>query len=78
MKTISYVSMTMDLDGNVIEPLTTRTLQVPDDTQYDEHGEAEVGGLMIYSPRHDTEYDRLASHISQSLNDALKRSLGMP
>jgi hypothetical protein len=76
MKTVSYVSMTMDLDGNVIEPLTTKTLQVPNDTQYDEHGEAEVAGHMIYSPRHDTEYDSLMSNINQSLNDALLRSLG--
>lgn len=75
-KTISYVSMTMDLDGNVLEPLTTKTLEVPDDTEYDERGEAEVGGHMIYSPGHDTEHARLVSNINQSLSHAIKRSMG--
>lgn len=53
MKIISYVSMTTDLDGNVIEPLMTKILEVPESVKYDEHGEALVDGLMIYSPAHD-------------------------
>ncbi|MGF6154011.1 hypothetical protein [Pseudomonas fluorescens] len=53
MTTISYVSMTTDLDGKVIEPLTTKTMEIPQGTEFDENGEAEVNGAIIYSAAHD-------------------------
>ncbi|MDY7559945.1 hypothetical protein QN366_04915 [Pseudomonas sp. CCC3.2] len=53
MKTISYVSVTTDLDGNVVEPLTTKTMDIPDSIKFEENGEAEINDLLVFmdSPR---------------------------
>lgn len=40
-------------DGSVIEPMTQKTMVIPEDTKFDENGEGEVEGIIVYSRAHD-------------------------
>lgn len=54
MNIINYISGSFStIDGSVIEPMTYKTMVIPEDTQFDENGESEIDGVIIYSKAHD-------------------------
>ena len=58
MNIINYISGSFSaVDGSVIEPMTYKTLAIPEDTQFDENGEGEVGGMIVYSKAHDKSFN---------------------
>lgn len=58
MNIISYISGSFSaVDGSFIEPMTQKTMVVPEDTEFDENGESEVDGIIIYSKAHDRSFN---------------------
>lgn len=58
MNIINYISGSFSaIDGSIIEPMTQKTLVIPEDTEFDENGESEVDGIIIYSKAHDKSFN---------------------
>lgn len=54
MNIINYITGSFStVDGSVIEPMTQKTMVIPEDTKFDENGEGEVGGIIVDSRAHD-------------------------